>query len=145
MIRRLVSSAAPPLEASFLVQALVNTALAAIPSDYWDGCMTDTRIAQALEILSRAGSEGDNAALAKSVGMHPNAFIRKFLQATGHTPHQYRLRLRVEQAARWLREGRLDIEQVATAAGFCDRFHFSRIFKKQMGVAPARYRTQFEF
>lgn len=144
MIRRLVTvSDIPPLEASFLVQALVNTSLAAIPDDYWDGRLTDERIARALETLGREGPAGDNAALAREAGMNPNAFIRKFLQATGHTPHQYRLRLRVERAAGWLREGRLDIEQIAAAAGFCDRFHFSRIFKKQIGVGPARYRTLF--
>jgi transcriptional regulator GlxA family with amidase domain len=36
----------------------------------------------------------------------------------------------------------MSVDEIAAAAGFCDRFHFSRIFKKQLGVGPARYRTQ---
>jgi AraC-like DNA-binding protein len=145
-IRRLTTmtegaGAARPLEATFLVQTLINAALAAIPADYWDGRLTDARIAQALELLGRDGPEADNAALARTAGMNPNAFIRKFVQATGHTPHQYRLRLRVERAATRLREDRWSIDEIATAAGFCDRFHFSRVFKRVMGASPGRYRS----
>lgn len=145
LIRRLVPGTesvtqARPLEAAFLVQALVNSALAAIPADYWEGRLTDARITQALQSLGRADSQGNNAALARAAGMNPNAFIRKFAQATGHTPHRYRLRLRVEQAAARLREGRMSIEEIATATGFCDRFHFSRVFKQVIGASPARYR-----
>jgi len=145
MIRRLVAMAegggeASPLTAAFLLQAVLNAALAKIPDDYWEGRLIDPRIARALEVLSRDEAEGDNEALAREAGMNTNAFIRKFLQATGHTPHRYRLRLRTERAAAWLREGKMSIEEVAAAAGFCDRFHFSRVFKQVTGTSPARYR-----
>ncbi len=145
MIRRLVAMAegggeASPLTAALLLQAVLNAALAKIPDDYWEGRLIDPRIARALEILSRDEAEGDNEALAREAGMNTNAFIRKFLQATGHTPHRYRLRLRTERAAAWLREGKMSIEEVAAAAGFCDRFHFSRVFKQVTGTSPARYR-----
>lgn len=150
LLRRLVEAierppdgaAETPLGASFLVHALVNGALATVPADYWDGRLTDTRITQALQTIGRAGARDGNAALARAAGMHPNAFLRKFTQATGQTPHRYRLSLRVEQAAGWLREGRQSMEEVAAAAGFCDRFHFSRIFKQVMGVSPGRYRRE---
>lgn len=145
MIRRLVALAEKrveggPLETTFLAQALVNTALAELPGDYWRGRLTDERIGRALQALGAERGEADNTELARRAGMNANAFIRKFAQATGHTPQQYRLRLRVERAAEWLREGRMSIEEIASAAGFCDRFHFSRVFKRQMGVAPACYR-----
>lgn len=144
-IRRLVEAAESPvatrtLEASFLVQALVNASLATVPVEYWNGRLTDARITQALQSLSQKGPAVDNAALAHVAGMNPNAFIRKFVQATGHSPHQYRLRLRIEQAAAILREGRRSIDEIATETGFCDRFHFSRVFKQVMGASPARYR-----
>jgi AraC-like DNA-binding protein len=145
MIRRLVALAerrgeAEPLAGTFLAQALVNAALAELPADYWRGRLTDERIGRALQALGAERGGSDNAELARQAGMNTNAFIRKFVQATGHTPHQYRLRLKVERAAEWLRAGRMSIEEIAGAAGFCDRFHFSRVFKRQMGVAPARYR-----
>lgn len=145
LIKRLVALAeAPgqssPLETAFLVQAVLNAALAAIPADYWEARLTDAVIARALQSLGHDAAEGDNASLARAAGMNTNAFIRKFLQATGHTPHRYRLRLRIERAAARLREGRLSIDQIAADSGFCDRFHFSRVFKQMLGTSPARYR-----
>lgn len=128
------------LTASFLAQAVINPALAAMPADYWDGRLPDARVAQAIQRLREGGAEAGNAALAREAGMNANAFIRKFRQAVGHTPHQYLLRLRVEQACGWLRREDLTMEQVAEAAGFCDRFHFSRVFKQVMGVSPAKFR-----
>lgn len=146
LIQRLVQVAegageeAGPVEAAFLVQALINTALAAVPQDYWAGRMSDSRITQALRTLGSAEVDGGNTELARAAGMNPNAFIRKFVQATGHTPHRYRLRLRLERAAGLLREERHSIEQIAAITGFCDRFHFSRLFKQVMEMSPAAYR-----
>lgn len=128
------------LGATFLAQALVNLAMAEIPADYWAGRLTDARIARAMQALAADEVVADNAGLARAAGMHPDAFVRKFVQATGHTPHRFGLRLRVERAAARLREGRLSIDEIAAAAGFCDRFHFSRVFKQVMGTSPARYR-----
>jgi AraC-like DNA-binding protein len=131
---------ASPLSTSFLLQTVLNASLAAIPEAYWAGRLTDPKIARALDVLNRDAGELDNASLAREAGMNTNAFIRKFLHATGHTPHRYRLRLRTERAAALLREGRMSIEEIATATGFCDRFHFSRVFKQVLGTSPARYR-----
>jgi AraC-like DNA-binding protein len=129
------------LRISFLAQALVNSALAAIPDDYWGGRAADPRIDEAVRTL-RQDAEADNASLARAAGMNVNAFIRKFRQATGHSPHNYRLRLRVEQCCAWLRENGMSIEAVAAAAGFCDRYHFSRVFKRIMNTTPAEFRRR---
>ena len=131
---------ASPLTASFLAQALINPALAAMPADYWDGRVPDPRVARAMERLRERGAAVGNAELAREAGMNANAFIRKFRQAVGHTPHQYLLRLRVERACEWMRRRELTMDQIAEAAGFCDRFHFSRVFKQVMGVSPAKFR-----
>lgn len=146
LIRRLVrvvedaTSEAGPMEAAFLVQALINNALASVPQDYWAGRMSDPRITHALRALGGSRADGGNAELARVAGMNSNAFIRKFVQATGHTPQRYRLRLRLERAAALLRDEVFSIEQIATITGFCDRFHFSRPFKQVMGTTPAAYR-----
>ena len=139
------------LLASFLAQAVINPALAAVPPNYWGGCALDKRgcaldkrLTQALHRLWVGASEVDNAALAREVGMSTSAFIRKFHQAVGHTPYQYQLRLRIEQACEWLRVEGLTMDQIAELAGFCDRFHFSRVFKQMIGLTPAKFRNDLK-
>lgn len=149
LIRRLIralkrSGSGSSLEVSFLAQAVVNPALAAVPADYWAGSLPDRRMAKALQHLREGGAGVNNAGLAREAGMNVNAFIRKFRQATGHTPHQYRLRLRIEQTCGWLRAGTMTMEEIAEAAEFCDRFHFSRVFKQVMGMSPAKFRHHRE-
>lgn len=131
---------ADSLLASFLAQAVLNPALAAVPADYWEGCVPDRRMTQALHRLREDGLEADNAALAREAGMNTSAFVRKFRHAIGYTPHQYRLRLRIERACGLLRMDALTMDQIAESAGFCDRFHFSRVFKQVMGMTPAKFR-----
>jgi len=43
-----------------------------------------------------------NAALAKTAGMHRNAFMKTFREFTGYSPRQYLLRLRLEEAVHLL-------------------------------------------
>ena len=133
-----------PLMVSFLAQAVLNPALAAVPDDYWNGRLPDKRMTQALQRLREGGPDVGNAALAREAGMNANAFIRKFRQVIGHTPHQYQLRLRIEQACGWLRMETLTMDQIAETTGFCDRFHFSRVFKQVMGVSPAKFRDKMK-
>lgn len=143
---RVIALQAPgsALEISFLAQAMVNAALVTVPADYWAGSLPDRRMTRVLQHLREAGPGTDNAALARDAGMNVNAFIRKFRQATGQTPHQYRLRLRIEQACGWLRAGAMTMDEIAEAAEFCDRFHFSRVFKQVTGVSPAKFRRHHQ-
>ncbi len=41
-----------------------------------------------------------------------------------------------------LSHSEISIKDVAEATGFCDRYHFSRVFKQLRGVGPAEYRQQ---
>ncbi|GAC1510468.1 MAG: AraC family transcriptional regulator [Ktedonobacteraceae bacterium] len=63
-------------------------------------------------------------------------FARTFKQATGLAPHQYVLRTRIECAKGLLLQGRLPISEIATRVGFFDQSHFTRYFKRVVGVTP---------
>ena len=65
---------------------------------------------------------------------------RRFLKATGESPIQYLVRLRIEQAQDLLRESNLTATEIALAAGFTSPAYFSRTFKKQSGMSPGDYR-----
>lgn len=81
-----------------------------------------------------------NGELGRLCGMSEDHFIRRFRTLMGVTPAEYGRRLRVAQAAKWLTATRRTIEDIAEAAGFSDRSHFSRVFTHQLGHTPAAYR-----
>lgn len=83
-----------------------------------------------------------NHTIARAVGMHPTAFIRLFKQCTGYSPRAFLQIRRIDRACRLLHFSRHSIDEIASATGFYDRFHFSRVFKKIRGTTPAVFRRQ---
>ncbi len=63
-------------------------------------------------------------------------FARTFKQATGMAPHQYILHTRIERAKSLLLQGKLSVAEVALQVGFFDQSHFTRYFKRVVGVTP---------
>ena len=63
-----------------------------------------------------------------------------FKEATGMTMQAYHTQLRMEQAARLLRQGDISIREVSERLGFTEPFYFTTVFKKQMGCSPSEYR-----
>lgn len=88
------------------------------------------------------GSPLPNDVLAARAGLSTGAFVRWFRQETGETPAVYVAGRRVREACRRLAFTDASIEEIAEAAGFSDRHHFSRIFKTRMGCGPAAFRKQ---
>jgi AraC family transcriptional regulator len=79
--------------------------------------------------------------LAAVTHLSPYHFARLFKVSTGLPPRQYVIARRVERAKQLLRgEDDLTLAQVAARAGFCDQSHFTRQFKRLVGVTPKRFR-----
>jgi AraC-like DNA-binding protein len=76
--------------------------------------------------------------LARVGGMNKFALLRQFKRAFGTTPHHYLISLRVERARARLAAGEPPAV-VAAALGFSDQAHFSRHFKRLVGVAPGQF------
>jgi AraC-like DNA-binding protein len=66
---------------------------------------------------------------------HINALFKKEL---GVTPTEFVHRERIHLAYRAMREEGLSVKQAAARFGFCDPFHFSKLFKRYMGYPPSR-------
>lgn len=81
-----------------------------------------------------------NPDLAERCGMSQDHFIRTFAKFIGQTPAQYVIERRIAAASERLLFSDDSIEQIATATGFANRFHFSRTFARQMNTSPAAYR-----
>lgn len=65
---------------------------------------------------------------------------RLFQRYDQQSPYQYLLRLKMSRAAEQLQEPGCLVKQVAEASGFTDHFHFSRVFKRVLGVSPGAFR-----
>lgn len=79
-------------------------------------------------------------ALANESGYSRVHFIRMFRAATGYSPHNYLLNLRLERARELLRNPSLSLIDIAFECGFSSHSHMSRLFHKSVGVTPSAYR-----
>jgi AraC-like DNA-binding protein len=80
------------------------------------------------------------AELANEVKLSVSHYSRLFLNKTGLSPIDYFNQIRMQRACQLLNMSDLTIGEVARETGYPDPFHFSRIFKKIMGVSPRAHR-----
>lgn len=80
--------------------------------------------------------------LARDVGLSPSHFCSLFRKTSGKTPHQFVLQCRIQHAKALLAHPTHSILDVALASGFRTHQHFSRIFRRQVGIPPSNYRAQ---
>ena len=85
-------------------------------------------------------SDLDLKTLAAESGYSRYHFLRMFRTATECTPHQYFLRLRIENARSLMKNHSLRIIDIAESCGFTSQSQFSRVFRKVIGVTPRQYR-----
>jgi AraC family transcriptional regulator len=93
-------------------------------------------------LRERVGERLGLAELADSVGVHPTHLARAFRARYGLSVGEYGRRLRLAWAAAQLAGGDTPLATIATEAGFADQAHFTRLFKRQVGTTPARYREE---
>ena len=96
------------------------------------------------EVISRLEKEYSApwtlAKIARIAAMSPNHLLRIFRAATGNTPLEYIVRLRLRHGAKALTETRKSIAEIAEETGFSDSNYFSKRFRNFYGVSPREYR-----
>ncbi|MGA7521724.1 MAG: AraC family transcriptional regulator [Acidobacteriaceae bacterium] len=78
--------------------------------------------------------------LAQIAGMSPNYFCELFKASTGLPPYQYILKCRIELAKQYLRDPKFTLASAGSAAGFADQSHFTKVFRRIVGVTPMTFR-----
>jgi YesN/AraC family two-component response regulator len=77
--------------------------------------------------------------LAADVGLSRSQLHRRMKELTGISVGEYIRNLRLQQAAKLLQTGDVNISQVAYVVGFSTPAHFTVAFKKYYGVTPSEY------
>lgn len=80
--------------------------------------------------------------VAKEFGVHPNYMTRIFHEKFGTSPKKYLMDLKLKKACHLLTTTSLSIGVIAGSLGFDDQLAFSRIFRKEFGEAPSKYRKK---
>ena len=79
------------------------------------------------------------ADMARVACLSPFHLLRVFTKATGQSPHDYLTQLRVDRA-KILLPSRLPLARIAAECGFADQSHLTRLFRRQCGLTPGKYR-----
>ena len=112
------------------------------PEKLANATVKDREIELAMQIIRKSpANQPPLELLARQVNMSVSSLSHRFKKATGFTPAQYALQFRLEYALIQLSDaGGPDIETIAELCGFSSRYHLSKQFKKQYGMAPGQMR-----
>lgn len=69
-------------------------------------------------------------------------FCRLFHRLTGLSPMQYLEHVRIQESQRLLLNTAATIRAVAARVGFPDPYHYSRVFRRVLGMSPAHFRKR---
>lgn len=64
---------------------------------------------------------------------------RRFKEIIGDNIFSYLLKSRINQAKVLLYTKKISVSQAAKMTGFCNVYHFSKMFKKETGKTPSEY------
>jgi AraC family transcriptional regulator len=81
------------------------------------------------------------AEIATALGVDAHELAWEFRGHQGESLGAYARRVRIDWAAGQLLLSGTELCALAHEAGFADQSHFTRAFKRQMGVTPGRYRS----
>jgi len=84
------------------------------------------------------------AELAKNAKMSEPKLRKLFKQTFGKGIFEYYQSLRMEAAARLLKDKKLTVSEAGYRLGFTNLSHFSRVFEQHMGMKPKKYATATE-
>lgn len=79
--------------------------------------------------------------LSELMAMDRTGLYRRMQMLTGQSPSNYIKHIRMDVAARLLKETNIPISEIATKTGFSTTKYFNRVFKEKFGSSPADYRS----
>ena len=101
------------------------------------------RLCRARDLLREVREPSPSIAeLAHEVNISPFHFIRQFEAVFGLTPHQFRIRSRLDLARELLAKGEHSVTDVCMEVGFTSLGSFSTLFARRVGETPSAYQRR---
>jgi AraC family transcriptional regulator len=102
-------------------------------------------LARVVERLNAEFTENLTAEeLAAEAGVHPVHLAAVFRRFEHQSLGEYVQKLRVDYASRLLLDRDLPLAEIAYSAGFSDQSHFTRVFKRCVGLTPGAFRNSID-
>jgi AraC-like DNA-binding protein len=100
------------------------------------------RLCEARDLLADLNAQPSIKQVASDVGISPYHFIRQFEALFGETPHQFRIRTRLDHAKLLLARGNHSVTDVCMEVGFSSLGSFSDLFARRVGASPSLFQRQ---
>lgn len=81
-------------------------------------------------------------AIADSVYLSPYYTSRIFKEEQGITIMDYLTKVRIEEAKKYLRNPKYNIDEISEKLGYSDPSYFSKVFKRHVGLSPSQFRQK---
>ncbi|MEF3312250.1 AraC family transcriptional regulator [Paenibacillus sp. GYB004] len=98
----------------------------------------------AQELKRHAFEELQIKQLAAVLGLTPTQFTIRFKKVFSTTPHTYMTSLRMEKACTLLLETQMNLNQISECCGYQNGYYLNRVFTKEMGITPGKYRKMHQ-
>ncbi len=144
---RLASSSVMSRLSEVLLVEAVRHYAATLPDNEvgWLRGLRDPHVGRALALIHNdLRTPWSAEALAREVALSRSAFMDRFATLVGTPPMRYLTAWRLQSAKLQLRETRKSVGQLAHAVGYESEEAFSRAFKREFGLSPARWRDRVQ-
>lgn len=120
---------------------LILTELSSLAESSVRSTSTEAVFQSLLWMKQNVGARSSLAQLARRAKLSVPHYSALFRRATGFSPMDYFLRLKIQKACQLLDTTALRVSEIAAAVGWDDPFYFSRFFRKITGKPPRAYRA----
>ena len=79
--------------------------------------------------------------VADELHFNPHYLMRAFKNKTGLSIMKYITKIRLDTSKKLLIETQLPIKEIASLSGYSDYSYFTRVFRKEIGKSPTKYRN----
>lgn len=109
----------------------------------WLAGVRDPEVGKALALLHRKPADPWTiASLANEVGISRSVLAERFRRYLSETPMAYLTGWRLQLGSQMLKSTNSSVAQIAAQVGYESEASFNRAFKRELGLPPARFRSQ---